>query len=352
MTPEAAVLAAQADTIDTTSDTGDSAIDDSYDPSTYTASLTSSITSYQYEHGRRYHAYQAGRYELPNDEQEQERMDLQYHSLRLAFGDKLFFAPIGDKPTTILDIGTGTGIWVIDTAESLPDTQIIGTDLSPIQPNWIPPNVKFEVDDAELPWTYPENHFDLVHTRIMNAFLKDWDKFFEQSFHHLKPGGWVECHELSVDTQSDDGTLAADSHIRQWCEMEEEAWNKIGLTVKLTGEQIKSWMEKAGFVNVTVRPFKIPIGTWPADPKMRETGAFQLVAMLDGIQGLTIAPWVRYLGWAEAEVEVFIAKVRDEWRSRKIHSYFPLWVSFDLRMRNYADCSIAMLCTGRNRWFE
>ena len=200
-------LEAQTDTTDTTdtsSDTGDSALGSEYDPSTYTASLTSSITAYQFEHGRRYHAYQAGRYDLPNDEQEQERMDLQYHALRLAFGDKLFFAPIGENPTHILDIGTGTGIWPMDVAESLPDTEIIGTDLSPIQPPWVPPNVKFEVDDAEQEWTYPKDHFDLVHTRIMNAFLQNWDRFLKQAYDHLKPGGWMECQELSVGVGSDD----------------------------------------------------------------------------------------------------------------------------------------------------
>lgn len=33
---------------------------------------------------------------------------------------------------------------------------------SPIQPSWIPPNCKFEVDDAETDWTYPSDSFDLI----------------------------------------------------------------------------------------------------------------------------------------------------------------------------------------------
>ena len=51
------VLEAQSD--DTASDR-DSTHGSEYDESSYTASLASSITAYQYEHGRRYHAYQAG----------------------------------------------------------------------------------------------------------------------------------------------------------------------------------------------------------------------------------------------------------------------------------------------------
>ena len=302
----------------------DSALGSEYDPSTYTASLTSSITAYQHEHGRRYHAYQAGRYVLPNDEQEQERMDLQYHAIRLAFADALAFAPIGEKPAAILDVGTGTGIWAVDAADKYPDASVVGTDLSPIQPQWIPPNVKFEVDDAEQAWTFPENHFDLVHTRIMNGSLRDWAGFMKQAFRHVKPGGWVESQELSVDARSDDGSLTEESHIHQWCLRQEKAFSTINASLLMSGEKLRDWMIDAGFVNVTVREFKIPIGTWPADPKLRETGAFQLVAMLDGIQGLTIAAWCNFLGWSEEEVEVELAKVRAEWRSRKIHSYWPL----------------------------
>ncbi|KAL8635247.1 MAG: hypothetical protein Q9228_007241, partial [Teloschistes exilis] len=81
--------------------------DDQYEVASYTTSITSSITDYKYEHGRRYHAYQEGRYALPNDEDEQNRMDLQYHAMRLAFDDKPFFAPVA-KLERVLDAGTGT----------------------------------------------------------------------------------------------------------------------------------------------------------------------------------------------------------------------------------------------------
>lgn len=37
-----------------------------------TQSLTSSVLNYEYENGRRYHAFRAGQYFMPNDDQEQE----------------------------------------------------------------------------------------------------------------------------------------------------------------------------------------------------------------------------------------------------------------------------------------
>jgi ubiquinone/menaquinone biosynthesis C-methylase UbiE len=53
----------------------------------------------------------------PNDEEEQERMDLVHHLFHLLMDGKLHLAPISKNPQRVLDIGTGTGIWAIDFAE-------------------------------------------------------------------------------------------------------------------------------------------------------------------------------------------------------------------------------------------
>lgn len=77
-------------------------------------SLTPSIYEHTYSHGRRYHKYRSGRYPLPNDDDEQNREDMK-HVMMLELTDgKLFFAPIGDHPHKIIDLGTGTGIWAIE----------------------------------------------------------------------------------------------------------------------------------------------------------------------------------------------------------------------------------------------
>lgn len=111
--------------------------DSSYgDLASETASLTSSIMAGHYENGRRYHAYQAsGEYILPDDEQEQDRLDIKYASIQLVFSDETTFAPV-ENPQQILDIGTGTGIWAIDAGEQFPSATITAIDLSPIQPTW------------------------------------------------------------------------------------------------------------------------------------------------------------------------------------------------------------------------
>lgn len=62
-------------------------------------------------------------------------MDLKHHVMMLLCDARLHLAPIVD-PRKILDIGTGTGIWVMEMAEQYPRSMIWGTDLSPIQPSW------------------------------------------------------------------------------------------------------------------------------------------------------------------------------------------------------------------------
>lgn len=84
----------------------------------------------------------------------------------MLLGGNLYVAPLNPESVhRVLDCGTGTGIWALDFGETHPAAQVIGVDLSPIQPSWVYSNVKFEVDDLEKPWTWPEEYFDFIHCR-------------------------------------------------------------------------------------------------------------------------------------------------------------------------------------------
>lgn len=75
--------------------------------------LPPGLDEHVFENNRRYHRWKDGRYLLPNDEREQEREDMAHAMVNIICDKKLHFAPVRD-PQRILDVGTGTGIWVIN----------------------------------------------------------------------------------------------------------------------------------------------------------------------------------------------------------------------------------------------
>ena len=79
-------------------------------------------------HGRRY----CGDYYMPNDEPEQERGQMLHSIYKKIFNDCLTSVPL-HNPTKILDVGTGTGEWVMDMGDQYPEADVIGTDIARIQ---------------------------------------------------------------------------------------------------------------------------------------------------------------------------------------------------------------------------
>ncbi|GAP85828.2 putative methyltransferase domain-containing protein [Rosellinia necatrix] len=128
-------------------------------------SITSSVTAYREENGRTYHAYSDGSYHFPNDPLELERLDWQYICIKRLFNGKNYFAPWSEEqpPKRILDLATGTGMWAIEMAEEFESSMVVGTDLSPVQPEFVPPNVHFYIHDARVDdWWWPDP-FDYIH---------------------------------------------------------------------------------------------------------------------------------------------------------------------------------------------
>ncbi|KAG0635876.1 S-adenosyl-L-methionine-dependent methyltransferase [Tuber brumale] len=290
-----------------------------------TTSLKSSVLSYVYENGRRYHGWRQGRYAMPNDEDEQNRMDLQHHICLLALGGKLHAAPMED-PRRILDLGTGTGIWAIDAADAYPQARVIGTDLSPIQPSLVPPNLHFEVDDIEETWEFADNTFSYIHIRQLAGFIKDWARLYEQALRCLKPGGYFEIQDFADPFCCDDGSLPEDNILRKWPEYWIQAARVAGYTVPGRGH-VKA-MGASGFEAVDSKRVKIPCGPWPKDKAAKELGIYFLQHGIEGGESLSMGMFTRYLGWTKEQVDGFLDEALRELKNPKYHtygSYYCVW---------------------------
>ncbi|KAF4420511.1 hypothetical protein FACUT_11165 [Fusarium acutatum] len=301
-------------------DDADSTLETDADSST--ASVSSSILHYRSIQGRTFHSDKfVTEYSFPNDEQQLESVDISHHYLSVLLDGQLYLAPIGDNVQKALDVGTGSGIWAIDFADQFPQAEVTATDLSPTQPKWVPPNVRFEIDDATETWTWKDNTFDFVHMRYLFGAIQDWTALYQQAYRVCTPGGWVESVEADIHFRSDDGT-AEEQEVYKLCnKLYEEGGKAIGRTFFVHDLQPKG-MEEAGFVDIKTVDYKIPIGDWPKDPRLAEVGRFVKLTLENDIEGYTLLLWNNVLQWPKDEYQVFLMGIRKALRNRKIHGYF------------------------------
>lgn len=230
------------------------------DAESSTASLSSSILHYREINGRTYHSDSVtdGEYWGPNDARHLDALEIYTHGLHLVLGEKLYEAPLTDKIENAIDIGTGLGTWATDFGDEFPNCKVIGTDISPTQPTWCPPNVDFEINDATKDWVYKENFFDYIHIKFMNGAIEDWTELYKQAYKCCKPGGWIEHTDGSAIMECDDGTLVPGSALEQYGKVLAEAGRKINRTMTLAHDGTQeAGMKEAGFVNIHVKDFKV-----------------------------------------------------------------------------------------------
>lgn len=82
-----------------------------------------------------------------------------------------------------------------------------------------------------------------------------------------KIGGWVEFQDLHLVNYSEDDSLKEGNNANRFYELLREACDRINRPVTI-GVNLKQWAEEAGFKNVQHKVFRLPLGTWPQDPRM------------------------------------------------------------------------------------
>ncbi|KAL8985135.1 MAG: hypothetical protein Q9205_001073 [Flavoplaca limonia] len=257
-------------------------------------SIASSIYQYRLENGRSYHAYRDGQYWAPNDKQARSNEVNSHHAFLLTLNDKLLLAPI-HNPKRALDVGCGVGIWTIDFAEAHPNTTVIGTDLSPIQPNTRPPNLNFEIDDCCSDWVYPKDHFDYIHIRQLYGSVADWPKFYRQCYDHLAPGGYIEQVEVNPAPKSDDGSVTPGSPFDECGKLAVRAGESFGKSL-MVEEFMHEEIARAGFTDVVRVKFKWPIGAWSNDARLKELGRWVLIHWYEGLEGWVLRFFTKHMG--------------------------------------------------------
>lgn len=71
----------------------------------------------------------------------------------------------------------------------------------------------------------------------------------------------MQLHEAKILFETDDDTISKDGHIQWWCDNYNKAAELAG--IKNVCEDLKGYLEEAGFQDVKVVIKKLPINPWP-----------------------------------------------------------------------------------------
>ncbi|OCL03346.1 S-adenosyl-L-methionine-dependent methyltransferase [Glonium stellatum] len=138
------------------------------------------------------------------------RLNYQFYLWKDTLGFNLHPNIPTPKPDArIADVATGTGIWLLDLAHSLPKSvQLDGFDIDISQSppaQWLPPNVNIRTWDLfqDVPTDFV-GKFDIVHVRLIGLAVKDNNPLQVVSALHklLKPGGYLQWDEMDDASSS------------------------------------------------------------------------------------------------------------------------------------------------------
>lgn len=209
--------------------------------------------------GRRYLFYQP--YLLPKDLQEEHRLRFQHRLLYAQFGCH-FFAPLQAKTVhTILDVGCGSGAWLMEMARLFPDALVRGIDSDARQGMrsfWTEhPRCRLLIGDVRAGTMYLTNTFDFTHMRFLVLALpaQSWPSVIEELVRVTVPSGWIELFEGGQQCEQ------AGPNMRQLLTWGQQFLEQRGFDLHVI-EHLGELLQKAGVQNVTEQRLTIPVGSW------------------------------------------------------------------------------------------
>ncbi|KAH7341466.1 S-adenosyl-L-methionine-dependent methyltransferase [Rhizoctonia solani] len=257
-------------------------------------------------HGRQFHG-SGSNYGLP----------IQLHCTSTAI-------KLGRGPKDILDVASGSGIWVIEIAREFPQSRVVGIDLS--KPGFlgqdVPENASFIVADITKRFPFEDASFDVVQMRIVPS-VSERTLIYQEIHRVLRPGGVIQLVELSPPVSRKgtrppaldeiDQAVARGGHVHKKNE------NKPSLDVDGKPEYWSIASRIAPVIrasplmwgNVHEKKFGVPIGVWSNDEVDQEAGRImkrQTVELYSGFRPNLIDIG----GMAEDKVDEIIARLTDE----------------------------------------
>ncbi|CEJ03075.1 hypothetical protein RMCBS344292_17065 [Rhizopus microsporus] len=160
---------------------------------------------------REFHKEESSTYWLPKDEEEQMRLTGQHYAFKSLFEgnvlpsvtDTLDF----QKGINILDVGCGSGVWIMDMVQEYPNCTYHGCDIVNIlYKNVDVKQFTFSKGNVIKGLPYEDNTFDFVHMRFLVLALREdeWPMAIKELIRVTKPGGMVQISEIGFKASACD----------------------------------------------------------------------------------------------------------------------------------------------------
>jgi SAM-dependent methyltransferase len=184
----------------------------------------------------------------------------------------------------------------------------------------VPPNCSFHIEDAEDPWTFPEElKFDFIHGRVLLSCFQSPKTVFTSAFNALAPGGYLELRDPIFPFRYATPP-PKDCALARWNDLILEASTKAGRPWN-NGAHYKRWLEEIGFVDIVERREYAPMNPWAKGQRNKVLSIWIQRNLLMGLEALSMALFTRVLGMEKREVEQLLLAVERDIKDTKIHCY-------------------------------
>ncbi|KAK5659799.1 hypothetical protein OQA88_1011 [Cercophora sp. LCS_1] len=102
----------------------------------------------------------------------------------------------------------------------------------------------------------------------------------------------------------------------------------------IDGDNYVRWLEEAGFNHVQTKLIKMPVGSWPANKKLKEIGQANQMSLDIGIEGFGLYVLTSVLGRDYTEAQVFLANIRAALKNKAYHGYCRWGVAWSQKPLN------------------
>ncbi|KAL8698798.1 MAG: hypothetical protein Q9224_001691 [Gallowayella concinna] len=247
-------------------------------------------------------------YTVTNNETEYARLEDQAAGLAELMDNRLIHAPLQQPPLQLIDVGCGSGTVTRHLASKYPIARVYGIDLSPV-PTGIghdPPNVEFLVGDMrqmlKKDARFVPGSTDFVFSRMLALGMTDWPGYVRDMASLLRSGGWVEMQEYTLDWYLHGSYCSADW---EWLRVLHGAAREKGRDLRC-GTNMQVYMEQAGLVDISVKAYRVPMGTWlvgerPETKRIGEHAAREYGVLFCQV----VSKMLQGLGYTKEKIEEF-----------------------------------------------